>query len=185
VIARPLPANFRVRLTYQNGEIFGSSTKVIRGLSEFLAKPPMYYNYLYGIYKYARVLAVELEVTLSNNTNDACRFAIGRLPYSDTSGITYSQFSEMPDVYSSLLPAKGGMDSKRFTKFFVARDANGGALTDHSYWVNSAQAISATPLHNDDFVILLMSDGTTVNAGFNAVVKVHYHIEWFTQQYAV
>ena len=145
----------------------------------------MYYNYLYGIYKYARVLGVELEVTLSNNTNDACRYAFGRVPFADVSGITYSQFSEMPDTFSSILSAKGGMDSRRFTKYFVARSANGGALTDHTYWVNSAQAISAVPLHNDDYIILLMSDGTTVNAGFNAVIKVHYHIEWFSMQYAV
>jgi len=184
-IARPFPATFRVRQTYSNGETFTSSTKVIRGLSEFLAKPPMYYNYMYGIYKYCRVLAVELEVLWNSTGTDSMRVAIGRVPYSDISGITYSQFSEMPETQIALLSAKGGMDKVTQIRTFVARNAIGQALTDHSYWVNSAQAISTTPLHTDDYALLIMSDGVTLGSAASATVRVHYHLEWFDLQYAV
>jgi hypothetical protein len=172
-------------LSFQSGEVTGTSTKIVRGLSEFLAKPPMYYNYLYGIYKYARVLGVELEIVVASTGADASRFAVGRLPYSDTSGITYAQFSEMPDVVSTIVSAKGGLDKWSFKKFYKARDANGNVLTDHSYWVNSAQAISSTPLHNDDYVLMIMSDGVGLTSAASVLVKLHYHIEWFEMQYAV
>jgi len=144
----------------------------------------MFYNYLYGIYKYARVLGVELEITLSSTGTEAARFAVGRLPYSDVSGITYSQFSELPDATSAIISAKGGVDKWSYKKFFVAKDANGNVLTDHTYWVNSAQAISTTPLHNDDYVLLMITDGVA-NSSVTAIVKLHYHIEWFALQYAV
>jgi len=171
-------------MTYQNNEVLTPSTKVIRGLSEFLAKPPMFYNYLYGIYKYCRVLGVELEITLSSTGTESARIAVGRLPYSDTSGITFGQFSEMPDAVATIVSAKGGVDRWSFRKFYVAKDANGNVLTDHSYWVNSAQAISATPLHNDDYVLMVMTDGVA-NSSVTAIIKLHYHVEWFDLQYAV
>jgi len=172
-------------MTFQNSEIFGTSTKVVRGLSEFLAKPPMYYNYLFGIYKYCRVLAVELEVHWVSTGSDASRVCIGRVPYSDTSGITYAQFCEMPESQTAVLPAKGGIDKLTQTKLVRPRNALGMQLDDHSYWVNSAQAISATPLHNDDYVLLIMSDGIGVTSASQAIIKLHYHVEWFDLQYAV
>lgn len=145
----------------------------------------MYYNYFFGIYKYARVLAVELEIAAVSSGTDAIRLAAGRLPFSDTSGITFSQFCELPDVRQTVISGKGGMDRWSFRKLFVAKDANGNVLTDHSYWVNSAQAISTTPLHNDDYVLMLMSDGPTINVEAKVNVRLHYHIEWFDMQYAV
>jgi hypothetical protein len=172
-------------MTFQSSEVFGTSTKVVRGLSEFLAKPPMFYNYLFGIYKYCRVIAVDVEVHWTSTGSDPSRVAIGRVPYSDTSGITYSQLSEMPESSTAILSAKGGMDRLVQRAHFRAKAANGAPLTDHSYWVNSAQAISTTPLHNDDYVVLIMSDGVGVASASSAVVKVHYHVEWFELQYAV
>jgi len=145
----------------------------------------MYYNYLFGIYKYCRVLAVELEVHWTSTGTDSIRVAIGRVPFSDTTGITYSQFAEMPETQVSLLSAKGGIDRLTQKQIFVARSALGNALTDHSYWVNSAQAISTTPLHADDYGLLIMSDGVGLGASAAATVKLHYHVEWFDLQYAV
>lgn len=172
-------------MTFQNSEVFGTSTKVVRGLSEFLAKPPMYYNYLFGIYKYCRVLAVVLEVHWVSTGTDATRVCIGRVPFSDTSGITFGQFCEMPESQTAILPAKGGIDKLVQKKFVVPRDATGMALNDHSYWVNAAQAISTTPLHNDDYVLLIMSDGIGLASASQAIIKLHYHVEWFDLQYAV
>jgi len=91
----------------------------------------------------------------------------------------------MPESTSTVLAAQGGIDKWSYRKFFVAKDANGNVLTDHSYWVNSAQAISSTPLHNDDYVILLMNSGLSAAGGVVAVIRVHYHVEWFEMQYAV
>lgn len=140
---------------------------------------------MYGIYKYSRVLAIEVEATVVASGTDPVRVALGRVPYSDTSGITFSQFAEMPETQSLVLSAKGGMDRVSLEQTFVARSAVGENLTDHTYWVDSTQAISATPLHNTDHVALLLFDplGTSSTCSVNLVVR--YHIEWFDLQYAV
>jgi len=91
----------------------------------------------------------------------------------------------MPESQTAVLPAKGGIDKLTQTKLVRPRNALGMQLDDHSYWVNSAQAISATPLHNDDYVLLIMSDGIGVTSASQAIIKLHYHVEWFDLQYAV
>jgi len=186
-IAKPFPAKFRVLQTYNSVETLSAAavTRIVRGISEFLAKPPMYYNYMYGIYKYARVLAVEIESTVVATGTDPLRLALGRVPYSDTSGITYQQFAEMPETKSLVLSAKGGVDRITLQSTFVAKNAVGENLTDHSYWIDSAQAISATPLHTTDYVALLLSDPLGAASGAYVNHTVRYHIEWFDLQYAV
>jgi len=186
-IAKPFPAKFRVMQTYQSVESTSASavTKIIRGISEFLAKPPMFYNYMYGIYKYSRVLSIELEATVVATGTDSVRVALGRVPYSDTSGITFAQLAEMPETKSLVLSTKGGMDRVTLRKHFVARNAIGANLTDHSYWVDSAQAISASPLHSTDYVALLLFDPLGSSSACYVNYVVRYHIEWFDLQYAV
>jgi len=145
----------------------------------------MYYNYLYGIYKYCRVVATDVEVHWSSTGTDACRVAIGRVPFSDISGITYTQLGEMPETQTALLPAKGGNDKLVQKQHFVAKAANGMPLTDHSYWVDSAQAINTVPLHSNDYFTLIMTEGVGVGGAASGTIKVRYHIEWFGMQYAV
>lgn len=181
-----MPACYRNRLTYWTiGSLTSGVLKHSMALSEFLNKLPMYSTQMYGIYKYARVLAVEVEIVVLNTGTDDIKVSLGRVPLSDVSGITFTLFSEMADTRTTFVSAKGGVDKATVRKNFIARDALGNALSDRSYWVNSTQAVSGTPLHSDDYCALLFVDGASSGSTAKIDIKTHYHLEWFDMQYAV
>ncbi len=145
----------------------------------------MYTGAMYTIYNFARVISVDLDLTIVNTHSDPIRVAVCKLPNSDVSGVTYTEASQMPDAWSTLLSTQGGLDKIVYRKRFVAQVAYGNPLSDHSYWVNSTQAASTTPLHADDFVIGVFSDGLSVSSTATAIAKITYHCEFFDLQYAV
>ena len=129
--------------------VLSGSTGVIDtdlyGLVEPLGRSPSYLSNFYGMYKYMRVKAVEVELTCCNTASTPIRVALGTLPHQDVSVAGMTTLIEQPGTVSKLLSSTGGQDRWFFRKFFNCLDLVGSYGGDH-FWIDVARATGTTPI---------------------------------------
>lgn len=151
------------------------------GLVEFLGYRPLYALEFYAIYKYARVIAVDVEIFGVNIGSNPVEIAAGNVAYNDVSGLTMDRLKEKPGTTFKMLSPIGGMDRATIRKRFVASELL-GVVPGSKYWVDVTQSASSTPIDAREQVLVLaldnyQSSGTAYSAQINW--KLTYHIEWF------
>lgn len=161
----------------------GGTSELIQtlGLVEFLGYRPLYALEYYAIYKYARVISVDVEINAVNIGTNPVEVAVCNAAYNDVSGLTMDRLKEKPNSVFKLMSPSGGMDRATFRKRFVASELL-GVIPGSKYWVDVTQSASATPIDVREPVLVLaldnyQSSGTAFSAQVNW--KMTYHIEWF------
>jgi len=179
-----LPTSYCVSLT--NTDYFQASAATaelfqILGMTEFLGYRPLYALELYSIYKYARIMRVDVEAQGVNIGANPIRIAIGYAAYNDVSGLTFDRFIEKAGTKVITISPQGGMDRGTLRGTFNTSQ-HVGAISDSKYWVDVTQSASSTPIDAKEPVIVMaidnyQSSGTAFSAQIN--FKLTYHVNWF------
>lgn len=180
----PLNDTFTVSLKNQDYFRAGSATTElfqVLGIVEFLGYRPLYALEMYAIYKYCRVMRVDVIAQCLNLGTYPIRFGVGHIAYNDASGLTFDRFIEKPATAHKLISAKGGIDKAVITKTFNSTSMLGSVL-DSKYWVDVTQSASATPIDAKEPVLVIGMDGAEGSADTwtgSVNFTLTYHLQWF------
>lgn len=150
------------------------------GLLEFLSSIPGYTARLYDLYKWCKVLSVEVRFNIANTTSaNPVQFVAGIMPNNSTLGMTIDRAAEIAGSTVRLVSALGGIDKTEIIKTYNTQ-AVVGTLVAEKYWINLAQASSSTPIETEEPIIFLMAQPLiSVNWTSQVVADLTYHVEFF------
>lgn len=179
-----MPRKFRVAL--RNRQSFGPSGSTgtayltTLGLLEFFGSIPGYTDRLYDLYKWCKVLSVEVKFAIINTTSsNPVQFVVGVMPFSSTGSMTIDRAAEISGSTVRLVSSQGGIDKTEIIKTYNTQTVV-GSLVAEKYWVNKAQASSTSPIEPDEPIIFLMAQPLiSVNWSSQVVVDMTYHVEFF------
>jgi hypothetical protein len=149
------------------------------GLVEFLSSVPAYANQLYALYKWCRILAVQVRATIVNTSSSPIQFVLGIIPQNEQVGLTLDELAEVPGSTLRVLSAQGGLDRTVITnQFDVLKTV--GALSGSKYWVSQTQAASAVPIEAQEPIIMIGAQPMiSVNWSSQLLLDFVYHVEFF------
>ncbi len=185
--SRYAPLNDTFTVSLKNQDYFGGATELtselfqILGVVEFLGYRPLYALQLYEIYKYCRIMRVDVRAECINTGTVGIQFAVGHIAYSDASGLTFDRFIEKPATTKKLVSPKGGMDRAVITKSLNSTMMLGSVL-DSKYWINVTQSASTTPIDTNEPVLVLGIDNyqsSSVPYAAQVNFTLTYHLQFF------
>jgi hypothetical protein len=155
----------------------------IYGLVEFLSRTPNYTNEMYKLYKYAKVMAVEIQFTVVNQSLGPLLMAVAPFAHEDLSTTIDPQFvQERQRSVSRVVGSSNGVDKAVIRKTYYTFDEIGQPLYDQKFWIDKNQSNSTTPVDGNTPAIAIslssLLTGNTWSATSN--VRYTYHIEWFS-----
>lgn len=179
-----LPTSYCVALTntdYFQTSAASSELFQILGMTEFLGYRPLYALEMYAIYKYARILKVDVEAQGVNIGANPIRIAIGYASYADVSSLSFDRFIEKAGTKVITISPQGGMDRATLRTSFNTSN-HLGAIQDSKYWVDVTQSASSTPIDSREPVVVMaidnyQSSGTAFSAQIN--FRLTYHVNFF------
>jgi len=178
-----MPKNFLVSLVDRAAFVFTATTfdlsKRFFGLIEPLSRKPLYMDQFYLLYKYSRVISVNYHFEIVNTGSVPFEAMFAICPISDANVITETNLGEKPGVIRHLVSAQGGVDKVVISKTCIAQDWMGQPYFDRNYWVNYAQATSATPLDVDEPVGIIGFAPIIGNPSFQFTTRVTYNLQFF------
>lgn len=157
----------------------GAPSLATFGLLEFLSSIPGYTNRLYDMYKWCKILSVEVTYNIANTSSNPVQVVCAVIPNNSTVGLSIDRAAEIAGSTVKLLSPQGGLDKAVITKTYNTQTIVGSRVAE-KYWVNLAQASSSTPLETEEPVMFLMAQPLiSVNWSTQLVVDITYHCEFF------
>jgi hypothetical protein len=184
VRCNPVPREFSVALKYRTAHSLGGTTGALSvnsyGLMEFLGNIPAYAGTYYNLYKFCKVVGVDVSFKIVNTTSTPLQFSTGVVPSNEVAFLTIDEAAEIPNSQTKLVSSTGGMDKATFSRFYIPMEMYGNLVTDR-FWINGTQASSTTPLETTEPVIYFIGAPVTSSVTWTAalIADITYHVQFF------
>jgi len=135
------------------------------------------------MYKYSRVIAVEVRVDFINTGTSPVTLALAVLPYVDLSATTSpTDLIDIPRTVWTAVGGSTGMSKGTVSRLVHSMNELAQPVMEKAYFVTSGQAASGSPI-DDTFPVIAASVGASTGSTDTwsgiATTRVRYHVEFF------
>ena len=168
--------------TYETGSSTASPLYFQYGLVEFLGKPGQYSDSLFGLYKYAVIHGVRINLKVVNMGSEPLIFAVAPLPFSWVGSTpTLAEILDAPRCVRTTVGGSTGMDKAEISNAITAKALLGSDVAALRYQQDQARAGSTTPLFPDEpcWTVVLSAFNALNTVSFRVEVELTYNVEYF------
>lgn len=157
------------------------------GLFDYLNYLPEYALECYRLYRYSRISAVDVTLTVVGeadeaNLNFSFEAAMARIPF-DQVGLSPSELKLVRGSKFSLVPT-AGMNKTVLKGHFGSFDELGNPVFDRTYWQTLAEASNTTPVDGNRPVVGMAVRTINGNRGQVSInISAVYHMQFFELEY--
>lgn len=157
------------------------------GLFDYLAKLPEYAVEAYNLYRYSRICAVDVVLSVAGesdeaNQNYSYEVAMAKVPFDQSTLGPQALRLVRGSKYN--LSSTSGMNRIVQRGHYGAFDELGNPVYSRDYWQTQAEALLITPIDTNRPVIALAVSSVNGNRGLVAInVSVTYHMQFFELEF--
>lgn len=158
------------------------------GLFDFLGKLPEYALEAYNLYRYSRIVGVDLVLIVAGesdeaNQNYAFEAAMARVPYDQATTLVPQELRLVRGSRYGL-SSTSGQNRLTLKASYGSFDELGNPVLDRQFWQTAVEALSPTPPEANRPAISVAVRSVNGNRGLASInLSVVYHMQFFELEY--